>query len=214
MKMKNILAALALLSALLFTSPVQAAVDIIATGSGNWYSTVPDAPWPGGIVPATTNGVDVESPYTITVNSNAAIAYVYGTGTVVMGTNTTLEILDPEGAYGTYQLGTLNASAPGNTVLYSGNPFWAKHQDYYNLVFSNTVVTNQISFYNGYVNSQDPAAAMTIAGNMSVIGKILVQQGDDFTINGNLFLGTNSAWDCFFLQPDSGEQYDYQRPDY
>lgn len=187
---------MALVATWLWTFALRAQVDITATGSGNWYSTVPDAPWPGGNVPNSTNGVDIESPNTVTINSNAAIAYIYGSGTVIMGTNTALNILDPAGAIGTYQLGTLNTSAASNTVIYSGNPFWAKHQNYYNLVFSNTVITNQDSFYNGFVNSQDPAAAMTVAGNMTVIGDILVQQGADFTIQGSLLLGTNSSWDC------------------
>lgn len=193
--MKYTLVALALLSVLLFSLPSRGQ-DITASGSGNWYSTVPDAPWPGGVVPDPTNGVDVESPYAVTVNSNAAIAYIYGSGAVVMGTNTTLNILDPAGAIGTYQLGTLDTSAASNTVIYSGNPFWAKHQDYDNLVFSNTVITNHDDFYNGTVNAQDPAAAMTIAGDMTVIGYIKVQEGADFTIHGNLVLGTNSYWDC------------------
>ncbi len=195
METKKILVLAVVLFALFFAS-VGRAVDITATGSGNWSSTIPDAPWPGGVVPGTNDDADVEAPFTVTVDTNVAVQYIYGTGTVIMGTNTTLEILDPAGAYGTYQLGTLNASAPGNTVIYSGNPFWAKHQDYNNLVFSNTVVTNQISFWNGNVNTQDPAAAMTIAGNMTVIGKITVQEGAAFAIHGNLFLGTNSIWDC------------------
>ena len=147
-------------------------------------------------MPDPTNGVIVPSPDTITVNSNAAIAYLLGSGTVVMGANTALNILDPAGATGTYQLGTLDTSAISNTVIYSGNAFWAKHQNYDNLVFSNTVITNANSFYNGTVNAQDPAAAMTIAGDMTVIGDMLVQEGADFTINGNLFLGSNSVWDC------------------
>jgi len=103
---------------------------------------------------------------------------------------------DPAGANGTYQLTNLDTSAAGNSVIYSGNPFWAKHQDYYNLVFSNTVTTNMIDFYNGLVNSQDPSVPMTIAGDMTVVGKIKVQQGDDITIMGNLTLNTNAQWDC------------------
>lgn len=194
--MKHIVVASAvLLSFLFFATSGRSAVDITATGSGNWYSAVPDAPWPGGVVPDPTNGVDVESPYVITVNSNAAVAYLYGSGTVVMGTNTTLNILDPEGAIGTYQLTTLDTSASNNTVIYSGNQFWAKHQDYDNLVFSNTVITNANNFYNGYVNSQAPAAAMNIAGDMTVIGDIHVQEGADITIQGNLVMGSNSVWD-------------------
>ncbi len=85
----------------------------------------------------------------------------------------------------------------GNTVIYSGNPYWAKHQNYYNLVLSNTDTTSGVDFNNGTV---DPAV-MTIAKDMTVIGKVRVQQGvatfpGDMTIGGNLFLGTNSYWDC------------------
>jgi hypothetical protein len=170
--------------------------DITATGSGDWESTVPDAPWPNGVVPGTNDSVDVEDPFVVTVRSNAAAAYIYGSGTVVMAANALLNIDDPIGANGNAGIANFDASAPGNTVLFSNNPFWAKHQDYYNLVFSNTTTTNLIDFYNGYVNSEDPAAAMTIAGDMTVIGKIKVQQGDDFTILGNLVLGTNAQWDC------------------
>jgi hypothetical protein len=172
------------------------ATDITATGSGDWESTVPDAPWPNGVVPGTNDSADIEDPFVVTVRSNAAAAYVYGSGTVIMAENALLNIDDTNGANGTFELANLDTSAPGNTVLYSANPFWAKHQNYYNLIFSNTITANQIDFFNGTVNSEDPAAAMTIAGDMTVIGKIKVQQGADFTIQGNLVMGTNSVWDC------------------
>ena len=176
------------------------AVDITATGSGNWSSTNVDAPWPNGIVPGTNDDVDIEAPFTVTVDGTNYAQYVYGSGTLVMAPGSTLVLNDPTGANGTFQLATFDTSATGNTVIYAGNPFWAKHQDYYNLVFSNSITTNLIDFYNGYVNSQDPNAAMTIAGDMTIIGKIKVQQGDDFTIHGNLLLGTNSQWDCSSYQ--------------
>src|SRR5438445_10191600 len=47
------------------------AATITATGSGSWYSTAADAPWPGGTVPAATDdaiitsGVQVSSAVTI-----------------------------------------------------------------------------------------------------------------------------------------------------
>jgi hypothetical protein len=183
--------------ALLLCASMSRAADIVATGSGNWSSTVPNAPWPSGIVPGTNDDVEVEAPFNVTVDSTAAAQYIFGGGTVTMSPGSTLRIVgDPAGAQGTFQLALLDTSAPSNTVIYSGNPFWAKHQDYYNLVFSNSVATNQLDFYNGTVNSQDPAAAMHIAGDMTVFGKIKVQQGDDFSIHGNLTIGTNSAWDC------------------
>ena len=187
---------LASLTVLLFTSYGHAA-DITATGSGNWSSTVPDAPWPGGIIPGSNDDIDVESPFTVTVDTNETIQYMYGSGAVIMGSGITLNVVgDPAGAEGTYELSDLDATAHGNTIIYSGNPFWASHQNYYNLVFSNTVTTSTLDFYNGYVNTQDPAAAMNIAGNLSVIGKIKVQQGADFNIGGSLVLDTDAQWDC------------------
>ncbi|MFZ0827007.1 MAG: hypothetical protein WAO02_06265 [Verrucomicrobiia bacterium] len=196
MKTKQIIAVITILSIWLFTS-ISRAADITATGSGNWSSTVPDAPWPGGIVPNITNDdVDVEAPFVITNDNYAQIQYIYGSGTVVMAPGSTLNVVgDPLGAQGTFQLATLDTSAPSNTVIYSGNSFWAKHQNYYNLVFDNAT-TNPYDFFNGLVNSQDPAFAMTIAGDMTVNGKVKVQEGADFTINGNLILGTNGTWDC------------------
>ena len=195
MKTALIFKSLVVAVAFSFACTVHAA-DITATGSGDWESTVPDAPWPNGIVPGTNDSADIEDPFVVTVRSNAAAAYVYGSGTVIMAENALLNIDDPLGANGTFELANFDTSAPGNTVLYSNNPFWAKHQNYYNLVFSNTVTTNQIDFYNGLVNSQDPAFPMTVAGDMTVVGKIKVQQGADFTVLGNLTLLTNGTWDC------------------
>ena len=194
MKMKHLYSASILLCLSLFTSISQAAW-ITATNNGNWGDT---NVWDSGTVPGTNDFVEVVSPYNVVVNTNAITQYIIGDGTVTMAANSTLEITD--GATGTYQLAVLDTSAAGNTVIYSGNPFWAKHQNYYNLVFSNTVTTTMIDFYNGLVNPQHPAAAMTIAGDMTVIGKIKVQQGDDFSINGNLTMGTNSQWDCSSFQ--------------
>jgi hypothetical protein len=197
MKIKSILVAISALS-ILMSVAIGRATDITATGSGNWSSTVPDAPWPGGIVPGVGDDVDVESPNVITVDTNEVIQFIYGTGSVIMAPNVTLNVVgDTNGADGTQSLTLLDASASGNTVIYSGNPFWAKHQNYYNLVFSNTVAPGQLDFYNGNIGLPgDNAVAMTIAGNMTVIGKIKVQQGDDFIIDGNLTLLTNGTWDC------------------
>src|SRR5262245_35777413 len=111
MKTKMFMAALAIATLAQFGWTSRAA-DITATGSGNWGSTVPDAPWPGGIVPGTNDDVDVESPFVITVETNAIIQYINGSGTVTLATGSTLHIIgDPAGAQGTYQLSTLDASA-------------------------------------------------------------------------------------------------------
>jgi len=185
-------------------APASRAADITATGSGNWSSTATNAPWPNGLVPSTNDSVDIEAPFQVTADGTNYAQYVYGSGTLTMAAGSTLVINDPAGGNASYQLATFDCSAVSNTVIYAGNPFWAKHQDYYNLVFSNSITTNLIDFFNGFVNSQDPSAAMTIAGDMAVIGMIKVQQGDDFTIHGNLLLGTNSQWDCSSFQMTVG----------
>jgi hypothetical protein len=192
MKTKQIFAALTILSTLLFAS-ISHATWITATNSGSWGDPTI---WDSGTVPGTNDFAEVDSPYDVTVNTNAIVQYIFGSGTVTMAAGSILNITDPAGANGTYQLATLDTSAPSNTVIYSNNPFWAKHQNYYNLVFSNTVTASLIDFYNGFVNTLDPANAMTIAGDMTVIGKIKVQEGAAFTILGNLIMGTNSQWDC------------------
>jgi len=192
MKTNRIFAASLFLSVLLFATTTSRAEWITAISSGTWGDT---NIWDTGTVPGTNDFVEVDSPFNVTVETNAITQYVFGSGTVTMAANSSLEVNDPTGANATYQLGVLDTSAAGNTVIYSGNPFWAKHQNYCNLVFSNTVATNQNDFYNGTVSSQSPAAAMIISGNMTIVGKTKVQLGADFRINGNLLMDTNATWD-------------------
>jgi len=192
MKTKTNFLILIILPLLLLASKGRAA-HIVAAGSGNWSSTVVNAPWAGGIVPATTDDVDVETPFNITVNSTATIAFIKGSGTVTMAPGARLNILgDAAGSQGTQSLGLLDTTAAGNTVNYLGNAFWCKHQNYYNLGLSGNG-----SFYNGDIGVPgDNAVAMIISGNMTVSGAVNVQQGDDITIGGNLSIGTGCVWDC------------------
>ena len=203
MKSNKIFTLLTILSGLLCAS-VGRADWIICTNSGSWGDT---NIWDSNTVPGTNDFCEIDPGYNVTVDTNAMVQYITGNGvnggTVTMAANATLELNDPAGANGTWQLGTLDTSAPGNTVIYDNNPFWAKHCNYYNLVFNGNI-TNATDFYNGLVTSPDPvsgnpgnvAVAMTIAGNMIVTGKTKVQEGDDFIINGNLILDTNASWDC------------------
>ena len=194
MKTKQIFTVLTILSLVLFASMSRAAW-ITAINSGSWGDT---NVWDSGTVPGTNDFAEIDPGYNITVDTNAIVQYIIGNGaaggTVTMAANSTLEILDSS-VSGTFELGLLDTSASGNTVIYYDNPFYAKRQNYYNLVFNNTT-TNLNDFYNGLVSSQIPATAMTIAADMTVIGKTKVQQGADFTINGNLILTSNASWDC------------------
>jgi hypothetical protein len=189
--------ALAALATLLVSARSHA-LDITATGSGNWSSTVPDAPWLDGIVPGPNDSVDIEAPFTITVDTDTTCAYLYGSGTVTLAPGVTLDILgDLVGAQGAQQLAVLDATAAGCTVHYHGNPFWAKRTDYHHLTFSGAG-----DFYNGIIPGSG-AVPMNIAGNLLISGtNVAVQQGADITIGGNLTItGATNKWDTssFFL---------------
>jgi len=197
MKAKQILTILTLLSAALFSAYGQN--WITCTNSGIWEDPTI---WDSGTVPGTNDFAEIDSGFTVTVATNAIVNWIINAssvpgagGTLIMGTNATLEVIN-SGVSGTAQLGVLDASAPGNTVIYDNNPFYAKHCNYYNLVFNAGTNAGPFDFFNGLVGPGNPAVAMTVAGNMVVIGKTKVQQGDDFTINGNLLLDTNASWDC------------------
>lgn len=198
MKIKNTLSSAFAAISVLMLATVAPAADITASGSGNWSSTVPDAPWPEGIVPGPNDSVDVEAPFEITVDVDITCAFLYGSGTVTLAPNVTLHVLgDTAGAQGAQQLAVLNATAAGCTVHYHGNPFWAKRTDYHNLTFSGAG-----DFYNGAIPGSG-AVPMNIAGNLLISGtNVAVQQGANISIGGNLtILGATNKWDTssFYL---------------
>src|SRR5437016_5989610 len=112
------------------------AATISATGSGNWDSTTPNAPWPGGAVPAATDNVIIGAGFTVTVASPASVnnltvngtgvcqnnssltasGNISGSGTLAQGASATLTV-----AGATSGLTILDATASGNTVNYTGN---------------------------------------------------------------------------------------------
>ena len=198
MKTKLLFAALAFLAALLSIS-ISHAADITAVGSGNWGDP---SVWQEGIVPGTNDSADVEAPFNITVDTNAFADIIYGSGTVTLGPDATLTIF---GNYATYQLTTLDATAAGCTVVYAGNPYYAKRCNYYHLTFANTNYVDPFPPYypfqnfNNFSPDSGGPTPMTIAGNMTMLGHSRVQQasgGAPITVGGNLIIGAGCAWDC------------------
>lgn len=45
---------------------------VTTTGSGNWSSTTPDAPWPGGVLPTAADNVVIASGHTVTIDVTTA----------------------------------------------------------------------------------------------------------------------------------------------
>ena len=153
MKTKQALAVLTMLSALFLG--VSRAATIVATGSGNWSSTTPGAPWPGGVVPASTDNATVNTPHTVTVDTTATIDYISGSGTLAMAPNATLNVTGATGGTGV-SVATLNASATGNTVNYQGNAYFTKYTTYYNLIWSGyggPFVTSPLTVLNDFTMS-------------------------------------------------------------
>jgi hypothetical protein len=155
--------------------------DITAVQSGNWSD--PNT-WNSGTVPGANDDADIPSGINVIVDTNVAIQFIYDSGTVTMGTNATLDILT-DAAIDVAT--TLDATAPGNTVIYSANAYDAKPQDYYNLVFDGLG-----TFYNGATPNYG-AVNMNIAGDLTLSGTASIQAGADITIGGNLTIGTTNV---------------------
>jgi hypothetical protein len=180
MKTKQALAVLMMLSTL--SSGLMHAATIIATGSGNWSSTTPNAPWPGGVVPASTDNVTVNTPYNVIVDATATIDYIAGSGTVTMAPNATLNVAGVTGGTG-ISVATLNANATGNAVNYQGNVYFTDYTTYYNLIWS------------GY-GAPYVTAPLTVLNDFIMSGSNSGQAGNGGLIVGhNLNIGANCTWD-------------------
>jgi hypothetical protein len=159
------------------------AAFITATNSGNWSDT---NIWDSRTVPGADDGIDVEVPVNVTVDTNAVTQFIAGSGTVTMGAGSTLNVLTDASIDSNI---TLDTSANGNTVMYSGNAYFAKRQDYYHLA----LVGNGNLFTGNIGNGPTP---MTIAGTFTLDGTASVQQGASITVNSDLLIGTNSIYDA------------------
>ena len=197
MKTKQICQCISILSLLLFPLINQAA-DITATASGSWSDT---NIWSSGTVPGANDDADIPAGINVTVDTNVTVQFIYDSGTVTMAPNSALNLtFDAAISPAT----TLITTATGNTVIYSANPFGAKQGNYYNLVFATTNYTDPFppfvpwQDFNNFSSAAGPTP-MTIAGNMTLMGSVKVQQGSGgapITIGGNLIIGKGCAWDC------------------
>jgi hypothetical protein len=63
----------ALSSHLSGTQATAAPGRITTTGSGNWSSTIPDAPWPGGMAPSSSDSVVIGDGHTVTIDADPTV---------------------------------------------------------------------------------------------------------------------------------------------
>jgi hypothetical protein len=204
MKTKQALAVLLTLSAL--SLGVIRAATITATGSGNWSSTTPGAPWPGGTVPLSTDNVTVNTPNNVTVDGVQTIDYIAGSGTVTMATGATLNVTGTTGGTG-ITIATLNASATNSTVDYQGNAYFTKYTTYNNLKwsnyggpFANQPLTVLKDFtMTGFINGQSGGGGGLIVGGDFIIGANVVKWDiscEPCTVSGNTVIGGKLVIGC------------------
>jgi hypothetical protein len=208
MKTKPFLALLTVF-AIPFLALMSLADDFNAVQNGNWSDPntwVDNTVVTNGIVPGAADSVDIPAGITVTVDTNESVGYVYDSGTLIMGTNSSLNVFNDSSIAPSI---SFTATNYGNTVIYSCNPFFAKEINYYNLVLANTNwpgATNitqtggPYQFFNNF--SQYGPTPMNIAGNFILMGAVAIQQGtdgpgvsSDITIGGNLIIGSGCAWD-------------------
>ncbi len=114
----------------LFFSQLSLAATITTTGSGNWSSTVPNAPWPGGTIPAATDDVVIGNGFTLTVDGDftcnsmtvgkASTLSVNSSTTLTVTTSLLFPNLAASSSSGTLAgSGTINAASlqVGGTVI-------------------------------------------------------------------------------------------------
>lgn len=91
----------ALLAAVCMAAAASPAATVTTAGSGNWNSTTPGAPWPGGTVPAANSDIVIDNGHTVTIT--AAVTASPGNLTVNAG--------------GQLTVGGFNLTVNGATVI-------------------------------------------------------------------------------------------------
>lgn len=169
------------------------AAAITSAGSGNWNSTTPNAPWPGGLIPGAADTVTIANTHTVSLTDNRAVngVIVNSGGTFSLGSST----LNNTGTFnnsGTFNgntglmrlSGTWTCSGTFNTgtstIEYVGSGgtgvgdqiFLTNDNTFFNLTISNTTANNQVSLPNAF--------------NINITGTMTISAGATFNLlNGN-----------------------------
>jgi len=84
---------------------------ITTAGSGNWSSTTPDAPWPGGTVPGEGDNVTIANGHTVTIDQNITIGNDTTKAAITINSGGKLQVLSTAAAAYTLTLkGGLNVN--------------------------------------------------------------------------------------------------------
>jgi hypothetical protein len=95
------------------------AANITSAGSGNWNSTVVNAPWPGGKVPLATDNVTIVAGHTVTVTISTSITNLNLSTTTSKLVINSGQILTVTGTFANIGTTTNGVNGPG-TILFTG----------------------------------------------------------------------------------------------
>ena len=161
----------ALSSALTGSQATNAPASIVSAGNGNWSSTTPNAPWPGGIVPSAGDNVTIADGTTVSVDVTTAVCYNL---TVGLGVSGVLDYIP--GTASTLTVGTDVTIAAGGTIQTAA---------------SGTVVTHGLSLAGNLINN----GTLDLSTNGNTAGAILTFTGS----NNSSFTGAGATTDLYVL---------------
>lgn len=177
--MKKHLLLFTLLSLIAFTKMGWGAT-ITTTGSGNWSSTTPDAPWPSGTVPSAGDVVTIAVGHTVTLDQNVSGISITVDGTLSSSTYVISGAVSfTLGATGTLQL----FGGVDGAVTVSGTKTFTDGASY---EFWNTPTTTPFS------SSVVSVVATNITNNIWVTLNKDVSVSGTVTLGSPLILGTNN----------------------
>ena len=94
--------------------------NISSVGSGNWSSTIPDAPWPGGVVPGYADNVTISDGSTVNIDTPAAtcrdLTVGQGASGILTFTSATASVLTVNGSITVAAGGNFNAGTTASVV--------------------------------------------------------------------------------------------------
>ncbi|SHF89242.1 hypothetical protein SAMN05443549_101722 [Flavobacterium fluvii] len=132
---------------LLLTFSFANAANIISAGSGNWNSTVANAPWPGGVVPSATDNVTIAAGHTVTVTGSTSITNLNLSNTTSKLVINSGQTLNVTGTFTNSGTTTNGVNGPG-TILFTGTATFGSLTPTGvrpNIVVGNGVSTNTVT---------------------------------------------------------------------
>jgi len=171
------------------------AVPITSAGDGNWNSTTPNAPWPGGVVPSPGDDVSIRPGDDITVTADATINSI----TFLNTSATTRTLTVNLGITLTVTTGiTLQNAAIGNTLATIAGTGAINCAS---VTVGGTIVAPNLTG-DGTTTLTSTITTMSISGNLSLRG---VDDGvDDNNSTYNLGSGSVSVDGSVVLNEDAG----------